>query len=206
MAYHVNPETGEPGVCSAREGSCPFKAEHYETAEEARKAFEEFAANEELVSDVWPPTGLPKKLHETATFADLLRHYHDVEYDGAQGICLGASAIVSYDLIQRGVPHMLVRGEYSVPGEPEPRDHWWVEASGWILDASRGQFPHEDYRSGVARLGSPHYRKLSEWPGAHSDLQIVAAEVDRCFGDRREARAYLSNALDILAEAKRLMK
>lgn len=40
--FHVNPETGEPGKCSAAEGNCPFKdvSEHFESAAEAREGYE----------------------------------------------------------------------------------------------------------------------------------------------------------------------
>jgi len=38
--YHINPETGNPNKCSAKPGNCPFKAEHYDTKEEARAAYE----------------------------------------------------------------------------------------------------------------------------------------------------------------------
>ena len=40
--YHLNPETGDPGLCRARRGSCPYggPAVHYGSAEEARVAYE----------------------------------------------------------------------------------------------------------------------------------------------------------------------
>jgi hypothetical protein len=38
--YHVNPETGESGKCSAKDGKCPFGGEHFETELGARKAYE----------------------------------------------------------------------------------------------------------------------------------------------------------------------
>lgn len=39
--FHINPE-GEPGDCSAQAGNCPFGTEdnHYDTIEDARKAYE----------------------------------------------------------------------------------------------------------------------------------------------------------------------
>lgn len=41
MSFHINAK-GEPGSCSAKPGNCPFGADapHYETAAEARAAFE----------------------------------------------------------------------------------------------------------------------------------------------------------------------
>jgi len=43
--FHLNPATGEPGVCSAQSGRCPFGSpeEHFSSAAKARKSFE--AAN-----------------------------------------------------------------------------------------------------------------------------------------------------------------
>lgn len=40
MSYHVNPQTGEPGECSAEAGNCPFGGIHYDTEGQARVAFE----------------------------------------------------------------------------------------------------------------------------------------------------------------------
>ena len=39
--FHIN-EAGNPGICSAQEGGCPFggELEHYSTAEDARHAYE----------------------------------------------------------------------------------------------------------------------------------------------------------------------
>lgn len=38
--YHINPETGDPGKCSADEGKCPFGGEHFPSEAEARKSYE----------------------------------------------------------------------------------------------------------------------------------------------------------------------
>lgn len=42
MKFHINPSTGEPGSCSAKEGKCPYGADapHFTTKEAARKHFE----------------------------------------------------------------------------------------------------------------------------------------------------------------------
>lgn len=42
MLFHVNPETGEAGQCSAQKGKCPFGAfdEHFTSAEAARADYE----------------------------------------------------------------------------------------------------------------------------------------------------------------------
>jgi len=40
--YHVNPKTGNPNICQAKIGFCPFGADepHYLSKDEARKATE----------------------------------------------------------------------------------------------------------------------------------------------------------------------
>lgn len=40
--YHVNPNTGNPNICRAEKGGCPFGGtnEHYDTKAEAREAYE----------------------------------------------------------------------------------------------------------------------------------------------------------------------
>lgn len=45
--YHINPKTGNPNKCSAKEGNCPFKSEagteatHYESPDAARAGYEQ---------------------------------------------------------------------------------------------------------------------------------------------------------------------
>lgn len=40
--FHIRPKTGDPGLCRAKPGNCPYGGEdaHYTTADEARAAFE----------------------------------------------------------------------------------------------------------------------------------------------------------------------
>lgn len=40
--YHIDPETGNPGPCSAKAGNCPFGADdsHFTSADAAREAYE----------------------------------------------------------------------------------------------------------------------------------------------------------------------
>lgn len=38
--FHINPETGDPGKCSAEDGKCPFGGEHFASEAEARKSYE----------------------------------------------------------------------------------------------------------------------------------------------------------------------
>ena len=47
MRYHVNPKTGNPGVCHAQAGKCPFGGDenHYPSENEARAAYEQKMAH-----------------------------------------------------------------------------------------------------------------------------------------------------------------
>lgn len=47
LSFHVNPTTGEPGLCRASVKACPFggEADHYETQADARRAFEDSMAS-----------------------------------------------------------------------------------------------------------------------------------------------------------------
>lgn len=57
--YHINPETGNPGVCRANIQECRFKMapdEHFDTKEEARANYERVMATHELrtrLADEW---------------------------------------------------------------------------------------------------------------------------------------------------------
>ncbi len=190
--FHIAAGSGDIGPCKAVKGKCPFgdENEHYDSAEAAREAFEAKADFYIESGQVWPPPGLPKRLAATATTADLIRHHNDTFYDGGAGVCLGASAFISHDLLTKAIPHKLVRGEYiTAAGIKEA--HWWAESRGWIIDASRGQFEDETYRSGVIRAGAASYSKSEEFDPGHSSRDLVEAEMKRCFGDPYEAVEYL---------------
>jgi len=69
--YHIHPETGDPGKCSAVKGKCPFGGIHYASAEEARAGYEEIMAN---------PFGSPlaqKQLHEEKLLPELEAYVTD---------------------------------------------------------------------------------------------------------------------------------
>ena len=53
--YHINPKTGNPGVCRAQEGKCPFGAadEHYSSPQEARLAYEKLMGQTVLDPEVY---------------------------------------------------------------------------------------------------------------------------------------------------------
>jgi len=46
--FHINPKTGEPGLCRAHGGNCPFGSadQHFNSAEDARSAYEQQASGE----------------------------------------------------------------------------------------------------------------------------------------------------------------
>lgn len=46
--FHINPTSGNPGLCNAAEGNCPYGGplEHYSTAEDARHAYEKVMSRE----------------------------------------------------------------------------------------------------------------------------------------------------------------
>lgn len=189
--FHINPKSGDAGRCKAENGNCPFggESEHHPTAEAARAAYEREALSPEESGLVWPPVGLPKKLHKAANFADVARHYNDDYYDGGAGVCLGVSAFLSRKLVEAGIPHKLVRGEYT-DTTGEAKAHWWIEANNWVIDASRGQFEEKTYRSGVLRSGHPSYRATEAFEPGHTSQELVVAELKRCFIEPAEAEAY----------------
>lgn len=74
VKYHVNPETGEPGRCSATEGRCPFGGPdaHHGSVAAARSAYEASmvvfptrvtaSQNEETLRDLAVPDGMAKAI------------------------------------------------------------------------------------------------------------------------------------------------
>lgn len=50
--FHINPETGNPNKCSAKNGNCPFggNSEHFDSKDEARSHFEHKNADQSLKS------------------------------------------------------------------------------------------------------------------------------------------------------------
>lgn len=204
-SFHVNPETGNAGVCRAESGNCPFGStdDHYPSADLARAAYERSSLAPEESAETWPPIGLPKKLFTVASTSDLIRHYNDEVFLGGAGVCLGSSAFVSNRLIEAGIPHKLVRGEYT-DATGEAKAHWWVESGSWILDSSRGQFEEKEYRSGVIRAGHPSYSKSEEFEPGHTSEALVIAELKRCFANPAEADYYYDMLLNFEDDAKSL--
>ncbi len=51
--FHINPKSGEPGACKANNGGCPFGGDeaHYESTDDARKAFEFSMAGKEFTHE-----------------------------------------------------------------------------------------------------------------------------------------------------------
>jgi len=142
-------------------------------------------------TDVWPPAHLPAELNAIATAADIIRQETDLQWNGGAGVCLGVSAYVSYLLEELDIDHKLANGIYTDEYGEHP--HWWIEtSSGWIIDASRGQFDHGDeYRSGVVGRFDRAYSLRASWEPGHATMELVEAEILRCFSDVGEAYDYL---------------
>jgi len=153
-------------------------------------------------ADVWPPAHLPAELNSIATAADLIRQETDLQWDGGAGVCIGVSAYLSYLLQELDIDHRLANGIYTDDQGEHP--HWWIETtSGWIIDASRGQFDHgEEYRSGVVGRFDRSYSLRKPWEPNHTTMELVEAELKRCFGNPDEALVYLDLCEDLWAEAE----
>lgn len=205
MRFHIN-DAGDVHKCEATVRECRFGGAdaHYTSEASARAAYENSSGYLEEEALTWPPMGLPKKLHEAATAADLIRHFNDSHFDGGAGSCLAASAFVSNRMLNSGVPHKLVRGSY-IDENGDKHAHWWLQASGWIIDPSRGQFHEERYRSGVVRANKSSYSTELEYEPGHTTDQLVEAEVKRSFGDENEAEWYLGQLQELHDEASGLM-
>lgn len=150
----------------------------------------------------WPPRYLPEELLTVATTADLIRQETDYQWDGDAGVCLGVAAFLSYLLQDLELDHKLANGIY-LDDEGE-HTHWWIETtSGWILDGSRGQFSHSDgYRSGVIQRMDPAYRLKASWDPGHSSLDLVEAELRRCFAIPAQALEYLQLCEELWSESQ----
>jgi len=59
MSFHVNPKTGNPGACRAKEGKCPFgdESEHFDSKAEAAAYFEEQQVAGAGSLKKWKPKG-----------------------------------------------------------------------------------------------------------------------------------------------------
>ena len=59
--FHINPVSGEPGKCSASLKACPFGGEedHYESSEEARRAYEASMADKAFAKTPRKVMGVP---------------------------------------------------------------------------------------------------------------------------------------------------
>jgi hypothetical protein len=57
--YHINPKTGNPGICRAKE-QCPFgdASNHYDSKEEAHKAYEQ---SQQTFSNFMTKSNMPKQ-------------------------------------------------------------------------------------------------------------------------------------------------
>jgi hypothetical protein len=74
MRYHINPKTGEPGKCSAKNGGCPFggENEHYTSPEAAREAFEADNSASTFTMSVKDMNALAKTTDDHSVIAGLI--------------------------------------------------------------------------------------------------------------------------------------
>lgn len=65
--YHINPKTGNANICRANFGNCPYEkddfAEHYDTKQEAQKAYEKHMENP--ISEISRLIGVRSRTHQT---------------------------------------------------------------------------------------------------------------------------------------------
>ena len=74
MPFHINPETGNSGKCSAQAGNCPFGGEdiHFSTAEDARKAYES-----SMEGNTWPTQAQIKVKRQQEEMASSMKKQAD---------------------------------------------------------------------------------------------------------------------------------
>lgn len=84
-SFHLNPLTGEAGVCRARAGNCPFGApsDHYSDGDEARLAYEAIMEGSKPRPLSWllSPVGLLRGPEESKSFVEAL-HSEAMAYRG----------------------------------------------------------------------------------------------------------------------------
>lgn len=86
--------------------------------------------------------------------------------DGSAGACLGTSAVLALVLKENGIETEVVRGEFD--GEA----HWWLEAEGLRVDATRSQFDAGPIVSPIDDDGP--YVELDRFPSAWDEGQAIA--------------------------------
>lgn len=155
-----------------------------------------------MTEQSWYPEELHKALLPAAFTTDLIRRDADVLLpDNGAGICLAASGVVSFGMIQDGIAHRLTRGEYKTSdGLKHP--HWWIESYEFIFDSSRGQFDSGD--SIVSSLDSQYY-KAEEFAPGHSTEELLYQEALRSFSHPDQAWAWLQTALQAREESYTLV-
>ncbi len=151
------------------------------------------------------PRYLPAELRTAARATQLLRQLNDLELGGGAGVCLGVSGFLSYSLLEEEIGHRLANGIYRDSDGEHP--HWWIETdSGWILDASRGQFDLDgDGLPSVVTRMDRSYSLRDSWDPGHSSSELIEAELNRSFADPLEARDYLQRCFELWRLAEDLI-
>ncbi|SDH55729.1 hypothetical protein [Microbacterium sp. 77mftsu3.1] len=145
----------------------------------------------------WLPATLPADLLPLAFATDLIRRWCDDNLPAeGKGACLPASGIVGFTTLQDDIDARLVCGTHD--GEP----HWWVEAGGFIFDATAGQFGPD--RLSVTEASDEHYAATDRYPCGHTSFELLLAEANRSFFDGSDALNFVQETLDLAAEGRRL--
>ncbi len=92
--YHINQNTGEPGLCRAKQGGCPFGGldEHYTSKESARSAYEtQMQASNSLKKTIAPPLPILSDLYTNSPRGNIgikkiYSHLNGIEKDLTEGL------------------------------------------------------------------------------------------------------------------------
>ncbi len=158
--YHINPKTGNPGICHAVR-KCPFgdiESEHYSTKEEARAVYEKLQSDIAVGYSAHRGVREAQKALEEAVgipYPELVRPFVDaLEADGAASPGFSFLTPSGYRL---GLPHGY--------GEPDYANLWTYDhrevlqldyGSGYLYEGLRMEkvSPADIYRLATQRLGA----------------------------------------------------
>lgn len=168
--YHINPRSGQPGLCTASVGSCPFGGieDHHLTIREARKAYEG-----SMLEELWPSTSKKKRPFKPS--------YHEIELiDGVEHVWLydsgGEVEAVRYDVIDTNTVSIYRQGQCLAFAVEAHRETGWPIV-GRLLEEDDGDEPGEVYDTPVHFWVQAPNGSLLDM-GGFSDLAIVEEELD----------------------------
>lgn len=143
--FHINPNTGHPGKCTAEEGNCPFgeDAPHFASASDARKSFESSMANHPAGK------GLQKRAPIHRVNENLVpKDYEDIAAAFKEAWGADTSTDENWspenpELGQCAVTALVVQDGYGGKlkrGLANGVSHYWNEINGEVIDLTRAQF------------------------------------------------------------------